>query len=54
MSQSAAATPAANPSDRILTLTRVLNAPREKVYRCWTEPALLKQWFTPAPWRTTR
>lgn len=35
-----------------LTLTRVINAPREKVFRAWTEPALMKQWFTPAPWQT--
>ncbi len=33
-------------------LTRVINAPREKVFRAWTEPALLKQWFTPRPWTT--
>ena len=33
-----------------LTLTRVIDAPREKLYRCWTEPELLKQWFVPKPW----
>jgi uncharacterized protein YndB with AHSA1/START domain len=53
MSQSPAATLASNSSDRILTLTRVLNAPREKLYRCWTEPALITQWFTPPPFVTT-
>lgn len=53
MSQSAATNPASTPSDRILTLTRVLNAPREKLYRCWTEPALITQWFTPPPFVTT-
>lgn len=37
---------------RELTLTRVIDAPREKVYRAWTEPELLKQWFTPRPWTT--
>jgi uncharacterized protein YndB with AHSA1/START domain len=37
-------------SDRELTLVRVINAPREKLYRAWTEPELLKQWFTPRPW----
>jgi uncharacterized protein YndB with AHSA1/START domain len=37
---------------RELTLTRVIVAPREKVYRAWTEPELLKQWFTPRPWTT--
>lgn len=35
-----------------LVLTRYMDAPREKLYRCWTEPELMKQWFTPAPWKT--
>lgn len=39
-------------NDRELTLTRLIDAPREKVFRAWTEPALLTQWFTPAPWTT--
>jgi len=33
-----------------LVLTRVIDAAPEKVYRCWTEPELLKQWFVPRPW----
>jgi uncharacterized protein YndB with AHSA1/START domain len=33
-----------------LILTRLIEAPREKVWRCWTEPELLKQWFVPRPW----
>lgn len=24
------------------------------LYRCWTEPDLLKEWFCPKPWRVTR
>jgi uncharacterized protein YndB with AHSA1/START domain len=32
-----------------LVLTRLIDAPREKLFRCWTEPGLLKQWFAPAP-----
>src|SRR6478736_2350175 len=40
--------------NRELVLTRVLNAPREKVYRCWTEPNLITQWFTPPPYQTIR
>lgn len=39
--------------NRELTLTRLIDAPRDKVFRCWTEPALIVQWFTPPPWRTT-
>ena len=40
------------PSNRDLTLTRILNASREKIFRCWTEPELLKQWFAPLPYTT--
>ena len=39
-------------SDRELVLTRIIDAPREKLFRAWTEPALLKQWFAPAPYAT--
>lgn len=38
---------------RDLILTRLIDAPREKVYRAWTEPELLKQWFAPLPYTTT-
>lgn len=33
-----------------LTLTRLIDAPREALFRCWTDPELLKQWFVPKPW----
>ncbi|MBL6616146.1 MAG: SRPBCC family protein [Reyranella sp.] len=39
-------------ADRELVLTRLIKAPREKVYRCWTEPELMKQWFAPLPYTT--
>jgi uncharacterized protein YndB with AHSA1/START domain len=39
-------------ANRDLTLTRIIDAPREKVFRAWTEPELLKQWFAPVPWTT--
>lgn len=42
----------ASKSDRELVLTRLLDAPREKLYRCWTEPMLMKQWFAPKPYET--
>jgi len=37
----------------VLTLERVLEAPVANVWRCWTETALLEQWFCPKPWRAT-
>ncbi len=36
-----------------LRLQRTLAAPRAAVWRCWTEPALIQQWFCPLPWRVT-
>ena len=46
-------TPEAAPAGkRELVLTRLIDVPREKLFRCWTEPALIVQWFTPPPWRT--
>jgi len=35
---------------RELVLSRLIDAPREKVWRCWTEPELIRQWFVPKPW----
>jgi uncharacterized protein YndB with AHSA1/START domain len=35
-----------------LKLSRLIDAPRAVLYRCWTEPELIKQWFTPRPWTT--
>jgi uncharacterized protein YndB with AHSA1/START domain len=39
-------------ADRELVLTRLIDAPPEALYRCWSEPSLLKQWFAPAPLTT--
>lgn len=33
-----------------LQIERTLKAPRMSIWRCWTEPELLKQWFCPKPW----
>ena len=35
-----------------LVLTRLINTSRHQLFRCWTEPALITQWFTPPPWKT--
>jgi uncharacterized protein YndB with AHSA1/START domain len=40
-------------SPHVLTLQRTLAAPRAAVWRCWTEPALIVEWYCPAPWRVT-
>lgn len=40
------------PGPRELVLSRLIAAPREKLFRCWTEPSLITQWFTPPPWKT--
>ena len=41
-------------TERDLVLTRLIDASPEAVYRCWTEPALMTQWFAPKPWSTPR
>jgi uncharacterized protein YndB with AHSA1/START domain len=43
---------AAPTSDRELVLSRLIRAPREKVYKAWTDPELLKKWFAPLPYTT--
>ncbi len=39
-------------NDRELSLTRIIDAPRENVFRAWTDPELLKRWFAPLPYMT--
>ncbi|MEQ1650259.1 MAG: SRPBCC domain-containing protein [Hyphomicrobiaceae bacterium] len=38
---------------RTLVLARTIDAPRPYVFRAWTDPEILKRWFTPAPVITT-
>lgn len=38
--------------DLDLVLERTVDAPPEKLWAGWTRPEYLKEWFTPAPWKT--
>ena len=40
------------PANRELVLTRDIDLPAERLWRGWTDPELLKQWFAPLPWTT--
>ncbi|WP_296435047.1 MULTISPECIES: SRPBCC domain-containing protein, partial [unclassified Rhizobium] len=33
-----------------LILVREFDAPREKIFKAWTDPELMKEWFVPRPW----
>lgn len=39
--------------DLDLVLERVVDVPKESVWKAWTTPDQILKWFTPAPWRTT-
>ena len=43
---------AAPGSNRELVLTRLIDAPCEKLFRAWTDPDLLRRWFAPLPYTT--
>ena len=44
--------PSDNADSRDLVITRTLRAPRQALWRAWSEPELLKQWWCPRPWTT--
>ena len=41
-------------TSRELSFTRVLDAPRAAVWRCWTDSELLPKWFCPPPWKVSK
>jgi uncharacterized protein YndB with AHSA1/START domain len=38
--------------DHDLVISRLLEAPRAALWRAWTEPERLKEWWCPKPWVT--
>jgi len=38
--------------EREIVLSRVINAPRERVFAAWTDPDQIRQWFGPAGFKT--
>lgn len=42
----------ADVSSHDLVISRLLRAPRARLWQAWTDPALLAQWWCPKPWTT--
>lgn len=38
-------------ANKKIKVTREFNAPAEQVWKAWTEPQLLDQWWAPEPWK---
>jgi uncharacterized protein YndB with AHSA1/START domain len=38
-------------ANKKIIVVREFNAPPEKVWKAWTQPELLDQWWAPKPWR---
>ena len=41
------------PQDRVLKIERVFDAPRDLVFRAWTEPEHMAKWFGPKGFKAT-
>ena len=41
------------PAERVLVIERVFDAPRELVFKCWTEPEHLARWVGPRGFSST-
>ena len=39
---------------RELVISRLIDAPREAIYKAWTTPELLSLWWAPKPWTTPK
>jgi uncharacterized protein YndB with AHSA1/START domain len=37
-----------------MSFTRVLDAPADKLFRLWTDPSRMDEWFCPRPWKVTK
>jgi uncharacterized protein YndB with AHSA1/START domain len=44
---------AAEPAERVLVITRILDAPRSLVFKAWTEPHHLAHWWGPRGFTST-
>src|SRR5436189_29878 len=49
----ARASAAADPGERVLVITRVFDAPRELIWKLWTDPAHAKHWMGPRGFTAT-
>jgi uncharacterized protein YndB with AHSA1/START domain len=45
-----AATQVTMPTDREIVITRVFDAPRELVFKAWSDPVYLAKWWGPSGW----
>ena len=46
-------TTVARTGEREMVVSRVFDAPRDLVWKAWTDPEALKQWWGPRAWPTT-
>ena len=44
--------PLPNVDQQDLVIARLLHAPRAALWKVWTDPNLLKEWWCPKPWTT--
>ncbi len=38
-------------ASRQMTVTRTFDAPQAQVWKAWTDPQIMDQWWAPAPWK---